>query len=207
MVGRNVDGTPLLPIAPDPIPGVKPGDEALTRSRYEAARRGLSCPIGAHVRRANPRTADYPSGTKGFFAKLGRMLGFGRGSFHTDLISSTRFHRLLRRGREYGPGLSPDDAVRTPNDGIKRGLRFICLNASISRQFEFVQTAWIMGTKFAGLTDESDPLLGNRTPIRGCIATDTFSIPREEGLATRIEGVPRFITVRGGAYFFLPGIR
>ena len=41
------------------------------------------------------------------------------------------------------------------------GLRFICLNANILRQFEFIQTAWIENPKFDGL-DERDPLLGGR---------------------------------------------
>jgi deferrochelatase/peroxidase EfeB len=89
-----------------------------------------------------------------------------------------------------------------------RGLRFICLNANLARQFEFVQNAWMMGTKFAGLTEESDALLGNRVPLRGgCPATDTFSIPQQSGLARRLTSVPPFVTVRGGAYFFLPSLR
>jgi len=81
------------------------------------------------------------------------------------------------------------------------------LNANISRQFEFVQAAWIMNTKFNGMTSESDPLLGNRQPIPGCPATDNFLVSEEGGLSRRIVGVPQFIRVRGGAYFFLPGIK
>ena len=64
-----------------------------------------------------------------------------------------------------------------------------------------------MGTKFAGLTEESDALLGNRAPLPGCPATDTFSIPQESGLARRLTALPRSVTVRGGAYFFLPSLR
>lgn len=104
--------------------------------------------------------------------------------------------------------MSPEDAVRPDRaDGEERGLHFICLNANILRQFEFVQNAWIMGTKFNGLSGESDPLLGNREPLPGCPATDAFSIPRENTLPRRITGIPQFVTVRGGAYFFLPSLR
>jgi deferrochelatase/peroxidase EfeB len=85
-------------------------------------------------------------------------------------------------------------------------LHFICLNANISRQFEFVQNAWIMGPKFDSVTEESDPLLGNREPLPGCSVTNTFSLPQETGVRRRITGMPQFVTVRGGAYFFLPGI-
>ena len=70
-----------------------------------------------------------------------------------------------------------------------------------------MQNAWIATTKFAGLTDESDPLLGNREARPGEPATDVFTMPRPDGPARRITGVPQFVTVRGGGYFFLPGLR
>ena len=65
----------------------------------------------------------------------------------------------------------------------------------------------MMSTKFSGLTGESDPLLGNRTPITGCPATDNFVVPKNGELRRRVPGLPRFVTLRGGAYFFLPGLR
>jgi hypothetical protein len=40
------------------------------------------------------------------------MLGFGPKGFYDDLISSVRFHRILRRGREYGSELSPEEALQ-----------------------------------------------------------------------------------------------
>ena len=83
----------------------------------------------------------------------------------------------------------------------------ICLNSNISRQFEFVQNAWIDSTKFSGMTGESDPLLGNREPIPGCPVTSDFNMPQEGGLRQRVAGLPQFIKVRGGAYFFLPSLR
>ena len=123
-------------------------------------------------------------------------------------MSSVRFHRILRRGREYGPGLSPSDALTpAPPDDPERGLRFLCLNANISRQFEFLQNAWVMNTEFSGLTGESDPLLGNRQTTSAGEATDSFTRQKGEGLRCRVSGVPQFVTVRGGAYFFLPSLR
>jgi hypothetical protein len=32
-------------------------------------------------------------------------------------------------------------------------------------------------------------------------------MPQAEGADRRVEGLPQFVTVLGGAYFFLPGIR
>jgi deferrochelatase/peroxidase EfeB len=145
---------------------------------------------------------------KGLISHLIQTFGFGRKGLRDDLISPTRFHRLLRRGREYGEGLSPQDALKPapPNDS-ERGLHFICLNSNIGRQFEFVQGAWLMSTKFDGLSEESDPLMGNREPVNGCPITNTFSRPRDHGLRQRVTDLPQFVTVRGGAYFFLPSLR
>jgi hypothetical protein len=65
----------------------------------------------------------------------------------------------------------------------------------------------MMGTKFSGLTGESDPLLGNREAIPGCPVTDSFIIPEDGSVRRRVSGLPQFVTVRGGAYFFLPSLR
>jgi deferrochelatase/peroxidase EfeB len=136
------------------------------------------------------------------------MLGFGPRGFRDDLMSSVRFHRILRRGREYGSELKPEEALEpAPPNEPKRGLHFICLNANISRQFEFLQNAWMVNTKFSGLTGESDPLLGTRAKIPGCPITADFTQPQEDGLARKVSGLPQFVTVRGGAYFFLPSLR
>ena len=92
-----------------------------------------------------------------------RRSASARDGFRDDLMSSVRFHRILRRGREYGPGSRRAEALApAPPDDPERGLHFICLNANISRQFEFLQNAWMMSSKFSGLTGESDPLLGTR---------------------------------------------
>ena len=75
------------------------------------------------------------------------MVGFGPKGFYDDLTSSVRFHRILRRGREYGSELLPEEALQpTPPNESPRGLHFVCLSANISRQFEFLQNAWVANT-------------------------------------------------------------
>ena len=209
MVGRTMGGQPLAPLTHDWIEGVGTSHEEVAANHFTYAgdAHGERCPFGAHVRRANPRSGDMPAGTSGLWGRLLRVLGFKRTSFRDDLIASARFHRILRRGREYGEPLSPEDALTKGHSDDARGLHFIGLVGNIARQFEFVQNAWIATTKFAGLSDESDPLLGNRQTRPGEPATDVFTMPSSEGPARRITGLPQFVTVRGGGYFFLPGLR
>ncbi len=207
MVGRTKEGDPLASIQQEPIPGIDPDQIQQNQFTFDGDPAGVRCPFGAHVRRANPRNTDYPGRPNGLLAKVITMLGFGPKGFRDDLMSSVRFHRILRRGREYGPYLPTEKAISPAElNDQERGLRFICLNANILRQFEFLQNAWMASTKFSGLTEESDPLLGNRAPIPGCPVTNDFNMP-QEGLRRRVSGLPQFVTVRGGAYFFLPSLR
>ena len=192
-----------------PIPGIGT-QEHNNRFTFDGDALGQRCPVGAHVRRANPRTGDYPPGISGPFTRLQHTLGFGRNQPTDDLIASTRFHRIVRRGRVYGSTLTPEQALRdTPlkKAGEERGLHFVCLGANISRQFEFIQNAWMMGAKFGGLSTEADPLLGNREPLASGQVTDQFTRPQLGRPAECTQGLPQFVSVRGGAYFFMPGLR
>lgn len=209
MVGRQRDGTPLVGISGKAITGIEPG-QADNQFTFDDDPLGRQCPIGSHVRRANPRTGDFPPGVEGAVTRLIRTLGFGRRHPGDDLIASARFHRVLRRGRAYGSKLTPQQALRAnplKKASEERGLYFVCLGANIERQFEFVQNAWSMSSKFAGLPTESDPLLGNREPLASGAATDNFTLPREDAPARCVKGLPQFVTVQGGAYFFMPGMR
>src|SRR6185437_2272103 len=206
MVGRTRAGDPLVPIQTEPIAGTDPRTIKQNQFTYEADPAGTRCPFGAHIRRTNPRNSDFPERRPDALRRLITILGVGPKGFYDDLISSVRFHRILRRGREYGSELSPEQALQQPPPNEPRGLHFICLNAKISRQFEFLQNAWIANTKFSGLTGESDPLLGNRKPIPGCPVTGNFTMPKSSSLSHRVSGLPQFVTVRGGAYFFLPSL-
>jgi deferrochelatase/peroxidase EfeB len=197
-------GGPVMPLCQDELPGVGPklDDVWLDQFTFEKDPDGTACPYGGHIRRANPRNADLPDGTRGWIGKLIRTLGFGQRHSHDDLISSTRFHRVLRRGRAYEAESRDGKALGKSEE---QGLRFIGLNANIARQFEFIQTSWIVNSKFNGL-DEDDPLLGGRKPLMTGARVDCFTRPHDSGLECRLHHLPQFVTVRGGAYFFMPGL-
>jgi deferrochelatase/peroxidase EfeB len=209
MVGRQMSGEALIPVRDQPIQGVGPDelDVAHNRFTYDEDPTGLHCPFGAHVRRANPRTGDMPSGSEGLILRLIRMLGFGHQDLNQDLIASSRFHRIIRRGREFGAKLPWQAALRPDAPDPRSGLHFICLNGNIARQFEFIQNAWLNNAKFNGMSGEADPLVGNREPLPEGHSTDGFTLPEANGINRRIGCMPKFITVRGGAYFFMPGLR
>lgn len=198
MVGRHRDGSPLVSSASRDIPGI-PTSQTLNHFDYDDDLLGMQCPVGAHVRRSNPRTGDFPPGVTGLPSRIARMLGFKRRSDYEDLVASSRYHRLLRRGRTYGMTSS------SPNGGS--GLQFVCLSGNILRQFEFVQSAWSVASGFAGTREQRDPLLGHRCPLANGTPTDSFMRVDEAGLQQKTRGLPQFVTVKGGGYFFLPGLR
>lgn len=128
----------------------------------------------------------------------------------------TARHLILRRGRVYGPALfnlrSLDPASRSveapaivglKDDGQDRGIHFIGLNASIKGQFEFIQQSWANHPGFNGLHRNRDPLIGNPASPG---ALDAMQIPGR-GLDLRTAPLPLFVTVRAGAYLFLPSLR
>lgn len=113
-----------------------------------------------------------------------------------DTAASINRHRMVRRGATYGPHL-PDDA---PEDGQERGVAAFVICASLIRQFEFAQNVWINDKNFEDLGNERDPLIGTQD------GTLEFKIPTRP-VRQRITGLPAFTTVRGGAYFFIPGLK
>jgi Dyp-type peroxidase family len=173
-VGRWRSGAPLVLAPAQDNPKLSQENNF---SYYKHDPAGFACPIGAHIRRANPRDSMGPDA-------------------ETALQSANR-HRILRRGRSYGESLKDllDD------DGKQRGLHFICLNSDIERQFEFVQQTWVNNPVFGGLYNEVDPLIGNLAK-----GDEIFTV-QAQVLRTRVHNLSRFVTVKGGAYFFLPSIR
>lgn len=183
MVGRWRNGAPLAHFSKEP----PAGDPAADDFDYSKDPHGHRCPIGAHVRRVNPRDAVpmIPDPAKSF--------------------EETRRRRLLRRGRSYGASVDgfPSEIERMAKaDDGERGLFFLCFNADLESQFEFIQQSWVMSPKFGGLSNDADPLLSN--PDAG--GKTDFTVQGERG-SRRFRGLPSFVRVRGGAYLFMPGKR
>ena len=134
MMGRWPSGAPLALAAERDDPALAADPMRNNQFTYLDDLQGTSCPVGAHVRRVNPRSGlTGPNGT------------------------SVHRHRLLRQGLPYGSRLPPDAAA---DDGAARGAIMLLVNADIARQFEFVQKVWINDGDFAGLGNDKDPMIG-----------------------------------------------
>jgi len=170
IVGRWRSGAPLV-LSPD-SPGSEPSNDFLF---METDPDGTVCPIGAHIRRANPRDSlDMPPA-------------------RSILIS--RRHRLIRRGRKFS--LPTKDSTKD-NPKNEQGLYFIVLNADLRHQYEFVQQQWINDPSFNGLDNDRDPLVGDHSG-------GEFTIQAKPS-NRHLRGLPQFVVMRGGGYFFLPGL-
>jgi Dyp-type peroxidase family len=113
-----------------------------------------------------------------------------------DTATNMNRHRMIRRGATYGPHL-PEGV---PDDGAERGIAAFIICASLVRQYEFAQNVWVNDKNFHELENERDPFGGNHD------GTLDFKIPKRP-IRRKITGLPAFTTVRGGAYFFLPGLK
>ncbi|WP_369255269.1 Dyp-type peroxidase [Geodermatophilus amargosae] len=181
VMGRWRDGTPLAtqPVRSDPnglddVACDQPGNDF----RYlPDDRDGYRCPLGAHVRRVNPRDA----------------LDFG-GAVRSSGRLTAR-HRIIRRGMPYEDPGGPDD------EHGRRGLLFICYNADIARQFETVQAHWCNDGDTFGLGDDRDWFIG------GAGGSGKMTIPTRDGRPRFVAVHPDLVVTRGTEYLFAPGMR
>jgi deferrochelatase/peroxidase EfeB len=96
--------------------------------------------------------------------------------------------------------------LSAPAPAEPRGLYFICINADIGRQFEFIQDTWLNDQHFQGLYSDPDPIAAGVTAVPNqTVVNLTFTV-QSCPVRQKLPNLPNFITTRGGAYFFLPGI-
>lgn len=175
LCGRWRDGTPLV-LAPTRDDAATFAGDLNAFGYRDTDPDGRRCPIGAHIRRTNPRDA------------------------HIVQRGTNNFRTLVRRGMPFGPrydpGAPPDDAP------VPRGLlgNFVC--ASLSAQFEAMQADWLnLGLLDPRITGTNDPVAGANDG-----ATSTAAWTTAAGDEAVVHGLPRFVTTLGGAYCFLPSL-
>ena len=183
VMGRWRDGTALM---------LSPQDNGRRGARFEATYRsndfhylpddpaGHICPLGAHVRRTNPRDALNPRASTRYGSALSNR------------------HRIIRRGMPYGDLLpeGAENAAGSDESAGHRGLIFVCFQADIARQFETIQGQWCVDGNAFGLGSDADWLLAE-----GRQKLTVQGIPPKFVAA----GGPMVVT-RGTEYLFAPGM-
>jgi Dyp-type peroxidase family len=149
---------------------------------------GLRCPFSAHIRKVNPRDDTGRSPSTG--AMLSREMNLGR--------------VILRRSVPYGPlSGSTFDAPIADAPGVERGLMFLCYQASIERQFEFLQRGMMMDPDAPRRGSGQDALLGRPQP--GAPRALSLGV-LPDGRVARCTIPDAWVTTRGGGYFFAPSL-
>ena len=175
-IGRWADGTPLE-LSPDkPDQAIVQDPNRNTNFTYGADPEGTRCPIGAHVRRVHPRDA---------FGFSGRLIDR---------------RRITRRGLPYG---RPVPEGEHGSDTDERGIVFMALNASLSRQFEFVQQQWVEYGNDAHQGNDKDMLTGNHGGRGKFVVQGSADATNPPFVCNNL---PNFVELRGGDYFFLPSM-
>jgi Dyp-type peroxidase family len=172
LVGRWRDGTPLVLSPEQPDPEIAHDRARNNAFSYGEDEEGLACPVGGHIRRTNPRDGL---------------------PFEGKLVNR---HRLIRRGIPYGPELAPD----VDDDQADRGLIFTSLQASIERQFEFVQSQWLNDGNVFRIGDDQDVLTGSQDSD----PPHKMVVPGQPPFL--FDELERLVTCAGGEYFFTPGV-
>jgi deferrochelatase/peroxidase EfeB len=169
LMGRWRSGAPLVLSPGKDDPSLGADHQRNNDFKYaEQDPHGYACPLGAHIRRMNPR----------------------------DTAHNMNRRKMIRRGGTYGPAL-PEGMS---DDGVERGIAAFVGCASLVRQFEFAMNVWANDPNFHELGNERDPIIGTQD------GTFDLTIPKRP-IRKKIKGLTAFTTTRGGAYFFLPGIR
>jgi len=188
MVGRWPSGAPLV-LAPRED-NVRLGEDKKRNNDFSYAGdpEQRACPYAAHIRKANPR--DDPREGK----------------------AATLTHRIMRAAIPFGPEVTPGESTTMHS----RGLMFVCYQASIERQFEFIQRRYagnpffISGKTRPGsgepVSPGYDPIVG-QAKHGGARAMDEPVPNYPVGNRRSTLEMPRqFVVLTAAGYFFMPSI-
>ncbi|HKO52976.1 MAG TPA: Dyp-type peroxidase [Polyangiaceae bacterium] len=184
-VGRFKDGTPVTLSKQLTAPGEFSKKNDFDFSADEA---GTRCPFHAHTRKTNPR-----------------------GTTPLTSLEGEKRRRIARRGIPYGPPMTgvADNLPNDDNPATPRGLLFLCFQANIEDQFEFIQRTWVDNKHFP-TSVLTNGLLQRDTgddPLIGQDADEAQRWPKKWGeRAKKTINVEAAVTLRGGEYFFAPSI-
>ena len=188
LVGRWPSGAPVIlsPATDNPTLG---GDETKNNDfEFDVDTLGTICPWAAHIRKSYPRNDV-------------RHNQAPTDDQREEEEVRTQQRRLLRRGIQFGPEVTPEeDAVK--HTTIDRGLLFRCYVTDLDGQFEFVQKNWVNNFHFVQKQSGHDSIIGQLPKA----ADRTFFGVGTPGSKPSFDFKP-WVKMTGGGYFFAPSLR
>ncbi len=173
VMGRFADGTPVTESATPTNPANPP-----INFNYDADVAATKCPFHAHIRKTNPR---------GDTGRVESSPGFD------EALAVEKSHQIARRAISYGE----NDLNKAPERGS--GLLFLCFQANIENQFNFMQARWANPDHFVQVGTGPDPVIGQ--------PEGTQKYPKKWGEAeTEDYKFKLWAFMQGGEYFFAPSI-
>ncbi|MFI9365622.1 Dyp-type peroxidase [Kitasatospora sp. NPDC053057] len=189
LVGRWRDGSPVCKHPDQPAGAAAGSDNDFKYLGDPDDPDGLITPLFSHLRKTNPRAGLDAEGpvAEGFIDA----------------------RRIIRRGAPYGQPFDPTSEDKLNGPDACRGLLFVCYQADLVGQFEFIQANWINDPDFPpGRKDKPgpDPLVSGQlaTVNDGRVSWEGKS-PAGERQTTTLDFKP-FVQTRGALYCFTPSI-
>jgi Dyp-type peroxidase family len=175
LVGRFEDGSEVVLNSNEK--GITIPQQLTNDFDYHSDSSASRCPFHAHIRITNPR------------ANVG--------------IPFAKSVRLIRRGIPYNDANRNVKKLDTDKPKMGVGLLFMCYQANISSQFEFIQSSWANQGNIGGHFVGKDGVIGQgpNTTVR--------ELPNQWGANNSLQSVNSFhgfVTNKGGEYFFTPCI-
>jgi len=199
VIGRFTDGTPLV-MSKKPLREGANSDAAVPNNfTYDWDAKGKKCPFHAHIRKTNPRGEKHDEPFTRFLRFFGQFKWIRRifpklDKAVREMDKMERSRRIARRGITYGP------VARESGEEV--GLLFLCAQADIARQFEFIQAAWANKNTFLKDATGIDPVIGQGYQQDG---GQHWPVSWKASETVNYD-FSRVIEMRGGEYFFLPSI-
>ncbi|KAM5544620.1 hypothetical protein V8D89_001518 [Ganoderma adspersum] len=192
LVGRWKSGAPVdvFPLADNPAAGKDPLQNNNFRydfpNDFDTQDR---CPFAGHTRKTNPRND---------LEQLG---------------ASTENRRIIRRGVQFGPELTPDE-VSSGKTHHGRGLIFVAYCGSITNSFQFIQQSWANNVTFPPKqaatppvpTPGFDPIIGQSNNGPNGIGPRSMVGANPGDQSATLSLPAEWVVPKGGEYFFSPSI-
>jgi len=173
VMGRFPDGTPVTESDKATNPATPPNN-----FNYDQDIAATKCPFHAHIRKTNPR---------GDTGRVESSPGFD------EALAVEKTHRIARRAISYGE----HDLTQEPVKGS--GLLFICFQANIENQFNFMQTRWANANNFVKVGVGPDPVIGQPEGVQKW--QKNWGEADTEDYLFKL-----WAFMQGGEYFFAPSI-